>query len=109
MGRPPTDPPSSGLSPDLTWVRWPARRVRNGQYGPVKCALLVARCKVLDMGRLTARLPEAVRLLMSKADGSFLVHDDAGGLQTFEQDSEEIPPVRKGPICVQSVLRDLTL
>jgi hypothetical protein len=28
--------------------------------------------------RLTARLPEAVRLLMLKADGSFLVHGDAG-------------------------------
>src|SRR2546423_15376249 len=41
--------------------------------------LLVARCQVLYTGRLTARLPEAVRLLMFKADGSFLVHDDAGG------------------------------
>jgi RecB family endonuclease NucS len=41
--------------------------------------LLVARCEVLYTGRLTARLPEAVRLLMVKADGSFLVHDDAGG------------------------------
>jgi len=33
--------------------------------------LLVARCEVLFTGRLTARLPEAVRLLMFKADGSF--------------------------------------
>jgi RecB family endonuclease NucS len=41
--------------------------------------LLVARCEVVYTGRLTARLPEAVRLLMFKADGSFLVHDDAGG------------------------------
>jgi endonuclease len=40
--------------------------------------LLVARCEVVYTGRLTARLPEAVRLLMFKADGSFLVHDDAG-------------------------------
>jgi RecB family endonuclease NucS len=40
--------------------------------------LVVARCEVLYTGRLTARLPEAVRLLMFKADGSFLVHDDAG-------------------------------
>jgi len=37
--------------------------------------LLVARCEVLYTGRLNARLPEAVRLLMFKADGSFLVHD----------------------------------
>jgi RecB family endonuclease NucS len=43
--------------------------------------LLVARCEVLYTGRLTARLPEAVRLLMIKADGSFLVHDDAGGFR----------------------------
>lgn len=41
--------------------------------------LLVARCEVLYTGRLTASLPEAVRLLIFKADGSFLVHDDAGG------------------------------
>jgi endonuclease len=43
--------------------------------------LLVARCEVLYTGRLTARLPEAVRLLIFKADGSFLVHDDAGGFR----------------------------
>ena len=41
--------------------------------------LVVARCEVQYTGRLTARLPEAVRLLMVKVDGSFLVHDDAGG------------------------------
>ena len=43
--------------------------------------LVVARCEVLYTGRLTARLPKAVRLLMFKADGSFLVHDDAGGFR----------------------------
>jgi RecB family endonuclease NucS len=41
--------------------------------------LLVARCEVHYSGRLTATLPEAVRLLVFKADGSVLVHDDAGG------------------------------
>jgi endonuclease len=41
--------------------------------------LLVARCEVVYTGRLTAVLPEAVRLLVFKADGSVLVHDDAGG------------------------------
>jgi hypothetical protein len=40
--------------------------------------LLVARCEVLYTGRLTARLPEAVRLLMFKADCSVLIHDDSG-------------------------------
>jgi RecB family endonuclease NucS len=41
--------------------------------------LVVARCEVQYTGRLTATLPEAVRLLVFKADGSVLVHDDAGG------------------------------
>src|SRR5439155_9793838 len=41
--------------------------------------LLVARCEVVYSGRLKAVLPEATRLLMLKADGSVLVHDDAGG------------------------------
>ena len=41
--------------------------------------LLVARCEVRYSGRLDAHLPEAVRLLMFKADGSVLVHADAGG------------------------------
>jgi endonuclease len=40
--------------------------------------LLVARCSVTYSGRLTTHLPEAVRLLMVKADGSFMVwHDGA--------------------------------
>ena len=41
--------------------------------------LIVARCEVRYAGRLNAVLPEAVRLLVLKADGSVLVHDDAGG------------------------------
>ncbi|MBA2515708.1 MAG: endonuclease NucS [Solirubrobacterales bacterium] len=41
--------------------------------------LIVARCEVHYTGRLTARLPEALRLIMIKADGSVLVHADAGG------------------------------
>jgi RecB family endonuclease NucS len=41
--------------------------------------LIVARCEVVYSGRLSAVLPEAVRLLILKADGSVLVHDDAGG------------------------------
>ena len=65
--------------------------------------LLVARCEVLYTGRLTARLPEAVRLLMFKADGSFLVHDDAGGFRplnwmtppTVIEESDDTIVVRK--------------
>ena len=41
--------------------------------------LVVARCEVVYTGRLTAVLPEAVRLLIFKEDGSVLVHADAGG------------------------------
>ena len=43
--------------------------------------LIVARCEVVYSGRLNATLPEAVRLLILKADGSVLVHDDAGGFK----------------------------
>ena len=43
--------------------------------------LLVARCEVRYTGRLNALLPEAVRLLMLKSDGSVLVHADSGGYQ----------------------------
>src|SRR5919198_632988 len=41
--------------------------------------LVVARCEVTYSGRLSAFLPESTRLLMLKADGSVLVHADAGG------------------------------
>jgi RecB family endonuclease NucS len=38
--------------------------------------LVVARCSVDYIGRLTAHLPAAVRLLMVKADGSISIHAD---------------------------------
>jgi endonuclease len=41
--------------------------------------LIVARCEVSYIGRLTTVLPEAVRLLMLKADGTFMVWADGGG------------------------------
>jgi RecB family endonuclease NucS len=41
--------------------------------------LIVARCTVSYSGRLTTHLPEAVRLLMFKADGTFMVWNDSGG------------------------------
>jgi endonuclease len=41
--------------------------------------LLVARCEVNYTGRLDAFLPESTRLIIIKADGSVLVHADAGG------------------------------
>jgi endonuclease len=41
--------------------------------------LIVARCQVRYRGRLNALLPEALRLIIVKADGSVLIHADAGG------------------------------
>jgi endonuclease len=43
--------------------------------------LIVARCEVRYSGRLNAVLPQALRLLMVKADGSFMVHADSGGFK----------------------------
>ena len=40
--------------------------------------LVIARCSVDYIGRLTAHLPFATRLLLVKADGSVLVHSDGG-------------------------------
>ncbi len=40
--------------------------------------LVIARCSVDYVGRLTAHLPSATRLLLVKADGSVLVHSDGG-------------------------------
>ncbi|HEX4257402.1 MAG TPA: endonuclease NucS [Streptosporangiaceae bacterium] len=40
--------------------------------------LVIARCSVDYVGRLTAHLPPAPRLLIVKADGSVLVHSDGG-------------------------------
>jgi hypothetical protein len=65
--------------------------------------LIVARCSVEYSGRLSARLPEALRLVIVKADGSVLVHADAGGYKplnwmtppTVVEDSGDMLVVRK--------------
>jgi endonuclease len=51
------------------------------QFGPVtgyppRVRLVIARCSVDYIGRLTAHLPVATRLLMVKADGSVSIHAD---------------------------------
>jgi len=43
--------------------------------------LVIARCAVDYQGRLTAHLPEAVRLIMVKADGCVVVHADGGAFK----------------------------
>ena len=65
--------------------------------------LIVSRCTVDYTGRLTAHLPEALRLLMVKSDGSVLVHADAGGYKplnwmtppTVIEESDDLIVVRK--------------
>ena len=41
--------------------------------------LIVTRCSAVYSGRLNTVLPEALRLLMIKGDGSVMIHADAGG------------------------------
>jgi hypothetical protein len=65
--------------------------------------LLVARCSVNYSGRLNAVLAESIRLIIVKADGSVLVHADAGGYKplnwmtppTVIEESEGTMVVRK--------------
>jgi len=65
--------------------------------------LIVARCEVTYTGRVAAYLPESTRLLMVKADGSVLVHADAGGYKplnwmtppTVLEDGGDVLVVRK--------------
>ncbi len=64
--------------------------------------LVVARCEVLYTGRLRARLPQAVRLLMFKSDGSVLVHDDAGGYRPLNwMTPPTVVEEREGSIVVR--------
>jgi endonuclease len=84
--------------------------------------LIVARCSVEYSGRLSARLPEALRLLMLKADGSVLVHADAGGYKPLnwmtpptvveEEDGRIVVRKLKGEdrldIVLAEVLSDVT-
>jgi RecB family endonuclease NucS len=51
--------------------------------------LIIARCEVRYTGRLEALLPEALRLIMIKSDGSVMVHADTGG---FKPQNWMVPP-----------------
>jgi endonuclease len=83
--------------------------------------LVIARCSVDYVGRLSAHLPAAVRLLIVKADGSVLVHADGGSYKPLNWMSppcrlEESPGawrvVSKGGeelrITIEEVLHDST-
>ena len=52
-----------------------SRRARSSLRRPMR--LIVARCEVRYSGRLSALLPEALRLIMVKSDGSVMVHADS--------------------------------
>jgi RecB family endonuclease NucS len=84
--------------------------------------LIVARCEVRYSGRLTAVLPDALRLIMIKSDGSVMVHADTGGYKpqnwmtppTAIEESEGLIVVRKVKgedrldIAISEVLSDVT-
>lgn len=86
--------------------------------------LIVARCEVRYSGRLDALLPEALRLLMIKSDGSVLVHADTGGYKpqnwmtpptVIEESSDHIVVRKKAgatedrlDIAISEVLSDVT-
>jgi endonuclease len=55
--------------------------------------LIVARCSIEYSGRLSTHLPEAVRLLMIKSDGTFMVWSDAGGQKVKPQNWMTPPTV----------------
>jgi RecB family endonuclease NucS len=55
--------------------------------------LIVARCSVRYSGRLTTELPEGVRLLMLKADGTLMVWSDGGGSKVKPQNWMTPPTV----------------
>ena len=86
--------------------------------------LIVARCEVRYTGRLDALLPEALRLIMVKSDGSVMVHADTGGYKpqnwmtppTAIEESDDLIVVRKHAngtedrldIRIAEVLSDVT-
>src|SRR3954452_21127787 len=112
---------ASGAS-DGRWLAHPLARRPLHRLALPAVRLIVARCSVDYSGRLTARLPEALRLIMLKADGSVLVHADAGGYKPLnwmtpptvvEEDGDRIV-VRKHKgedrleITLAEVLSDVT-
>jgi len=85
--------------------------------------LIVAQCEVIYTGRLLqARLPDALRLIMIKSDGSVMVHADTGGYKPLNwmtppcviEEREDYMEVRKLKgedkleIRIAEVLSDVT-
>ncbi len=84
--------------------------------------LIVARCEVRYTGRLSTVLPEALRLLMLKSDGSVMVHADTGGYKpqnwmtpptVIDEEDRRIVVRKKGAedrieILIAEVVSDVT-
>jgi RecB family endonuclease NucS len=83
--------------------------------------LVIARCSVDYVGRLSAHLPEAIRLIMVKADGCVAIHSDGGAYKPLnwmnapnrlvEGDGEWIVTNPKGErltITLHEVLSDVS-
>ncbi|GAB2682378.1 endonuclease NucS [Thalassiella azotivora] len=66
------------LAHPLDLTPQPSDRPPDGPVTLPPVRLVIARCSVDYVGRLTAHLPLATRLLLVKADGSVLVHSDGG-------------------------------
>ena len=67
--------------------------------------LIVARCEARYSGRLETFLPEALRLVMIKSDGSVMIHADTGGYKpqnwmTPPTTIEEIPESGDEPAMI---------
>ncbi|MGX1778851.1 endonuclease NucS [Nocardia brasiliensis] len=62
--------------------------------------LVIARCQVDYVGRLTAHLAMARRLLLMKADGSVLVHSDGGSYKPLNWMSPPCWLEERGPADV---------
>lgn len=83
--------------------------------------LVIARCTVDYSGRLTAHLPEAVRLIMVKADGTLAIHSDGNASKPLNwmvapnvlETSEDHWSVTNGKgeqltISISEILEDVT-
>ena len=65
------------IPPEVGGILGSAPHARRASCYNARVRLVVARCSVEYQGRLGARLPEAVRLLLFKADGSVAIHSDS--------------------------------
>lgn len=83
--------------------------------------LVIARCTVDYSGRLTAHLPEAVRLIMVKADGTLAIHSDGNASKPLNwmvapnlietTDDEWVVTNSKGEkltIAIHEIIEDVT-